>query len=293
MTFLLTQPANMRFQWEVDVAIHNIRSLMPDAKIVLVFLREDQAVLDHFNSRGDVEVHDYSDYRAKKNYIPTIKPYLVWRYLEANPGVQNDEFFLVDSDVIFREMVDFSKMPLDKKVAWGSDCEGYLGYEYLETRENGNQVLDTMSAVSGIPVEKIKNIQGAGAQWVIGQPTAALFKDIYEMSQNIWDAIEPLNTNLQKWTAEMWAMIYGLHRHGWEVKVTPELKFCWPTDSIEMWQHSKILHNSGVVGESAAGLFFKGKYQFQTPFDEDLSWVRKDRCSWHYVQAIEAAKKSV
>lgn len=288
---ILAQPANKRFEWEVDVVLHNIRQFLPDTTIILSFLEEDPTVLEHFQGRDWVEVHHYPDYRAKKDYHPTIKPYLIWRYLEQFPT--RDACLFIDSDIIFREMVDFSKMPIDEKVAWGSDCDGYIGYEYLETRENGQQVLDTMARVSGLSVEEISAIPGAGAQWYMKSPTAELFREIYEMSQAIWDATMPINTNLQKWTAEMWAQIYGLHKHGWEVKMTPELKFCWPTDSIDMWDHSKILHNSGVVGESAAGLFFKGKYQHYPPFDEDLSWVRKDRCSWHYVQAIEAAKKSV
>lgn len=294
MKFIVCCPANLRFQWEIDTLLTNIRGLGDDTPIVLSLLEENPSVVEHLEGRySNVEIHTYADWRAKKNYIPTIKPYLFWKYLEEDAAREHDDYFYIDSDIIFREMVDFSKMPLEPKVVWGSDCEGYLGYEYLETRDNGQSVLQTIAYAVGLSIDDLKNIPGAGAQLLISKPTASLMEEIYRDSQNLWDAVEVLPTNLQKWSMEMNATMYALYKHGYDIKISPELKFCWPTDSIEMWQHSKILHNSGVIGENGAGLFFKGKYVETSPFDEDLSWVRRDRCSWHYKEAIEAAKKTM
>ncbi|HAP6793437.1 TPA: hypothetical protein IVM20_001887 [Enterococcus faecium] len=49
----------------------------------------------------------------------------------------------------------------------------------------------------------------------------------------------------------------------------------------------KILHNAGVTTNDE-DLFFKGRYVTSTPFDEDLSFVNKKKCSYAYVKAIKA-----
>jgi hypothetical protein len=69
-------------------------------------------------------------------------------------------------------------------------------------------------------------------------------------------------------------------------KISKEMDFCWATDPIKRWQETKIMHNAGVT-EKNKDLFFKGKYVKTTPFDDDLSFVNKDKVSSEYVEAIK------
>src|SRR5690606_7198233 len=96
---------------------------------------------------------------------------------------------------------------------------------------------------------------------------------IWQTSQRMYDFLDPLGSDVQKWTAEMWGELYTLVAMGWEVKISPELAFCRPTDPIEEWDKVKILHNAGVTPIQSTQLFFKGKYLETQPFGEDFSWV--------------------
>ncbi len=288
MKYLLAQPADLRFQWELDVALTNIRSLDSDTPIVVLFLLGSQAVVEHIQSRySGLEVHAYKDERMYNNYLATVRPYLMYRYLKEDGMREQEDYFQIDSDIIFRELPDFSKMPLEGRVCWASDCSGYIDYEYLITRQKGERIVGKFSEILNIPVETIRKTPGGGAQWLMSKPTANLWWHIWQDSQLLYDYLDPINSNIQKWTAEMWAQLYNLVKYGWEVKIHPELDFCRPTDDIKMWDAVKILHNAGVMGEDASSLFFKGKYLQDTPFEDDLSWVRRDKASRKYADAVK------
>lgn len=288
MKYLLAQPASLRFQWELDVVLTNIRSLDKSTPIVVLFLRNDPDVVDHIKSRYEgLEVHAYVDKRINNGYAATVRPYLIHRYLEEFPEAEKETYFQIDSDVIFRELPDFSTMPLQERTCWASDCSGYIDYEYLITRQKGEQIVEKFSEILNISVETIRKTPGGGAQWLYSNPTSKLWWHIWQDCDLLYQYLQPLNSDIQKWTAEMWSQLFNMVKFGWEVKLSPELDFCRPTDDVKMWDLVKILHNAGVTGESANYLFYKGKYDQNTPFNEDLSWVRRDKAGKRYAEAIE------
>ena len=58
---------------------------------------------------------------------------------------------------------------------------------------------------------------------------------------------------------------------------------------MKRWNETKIMHNAGVTVEDKQ-LFFKGQYVNRTPFEDDLSFVDKSKCSYKYAQAVKAVK---
>lgn len=288
MKYLLAQPANIRFSWELDVFLTNLRSLDKNTPVVLLFLREQSSVVQHFVDRyPNLEIHEYADKRERKNYIPTIRPYLVCNYLKENPSREKEDYFQLDSDIIFRKLPDFSKMPLNSQICYASDCEGYMGYHYLMTRKNGPKIVDKFSEILFIPRDIFNSIPGVGAQWLIYKPTAQLYWHIWQDSQILYDFLKPIDSDIQKWTAEMFAQLYNLVKFGWYTIPSDELTFCRPTDNVLQYYKYKILHNAGVTAELSDKLFFKGKYTTHTPFSENLSWVDKTKASIKYVEAIQ------
>lgn len=267
----------------------NIRSLDATTPIVLLFIENDPSVIKHISRRYEgLEVRRYPDERRRKDYAPSQRPYLVWRYLSEHP--EPEDYFQLDSDVIFRELPDFSQMPLEGKVCWASDCSEYIDYDYLMSCEKGEHIVDRFAEILNIPVKTIKDTPGGGAQWLMSKPTAKLWWHIWQDSELLHRALRPINSDIQKWTAEMWAQLYNLAKFGWDVKLHPELDFCRPTDDVGVWDKVKILHNAGVTGTDEGELFFKGKYKLSMPFDDDLSFVRKDRASTRYVEAVKKVK---
>lgn len=292
MRYLLAQPAQLRFQWELDVVLTNIYSLDKEADIVCLFARfemdNSDQVFKHITTRYPrVEAHMYDDTRADKSYSPTIRPFLWYCYLTEDPSREQDTYFQIDSDIIFRELPDFSKIPYDEHTWYGSNCGEYIDYQYLKTLENGESIVDGFASIIGIDRTKIEQTEGAGAQWILCKPTAEYWLKVYNDCNKLYHYLEPIKSNIQKWTAEMWAQLYNAPYFGIEQKTNKELDFCRPTDNVKMWEETKILHNAGVIGELAKTLFYKGKYASQTPFGDNLDYVFRDRASIKYVDAIK------
>lgn len=285
---VMAQPALSRYQWELDTAITSIRELT-DLPIVLLFIGYDIGVIQHFNGRYEgLEIHHYPEGRDYTAYPANTRPWLMWQYLSEDRARESVRYFQIDSDVIFREWPDLSK--LNKKcVLYGSDCGGYIDYDYLVTRKNGSDIIQRFASIVGLEEDAIKGLQGVGAQFVFRDSTAEMWQEIYQKSNELWQYLEPVDSDIQKWTAEMWAQLYVFAKHGFTPSIEDELDFCRPTDDARMWGMTKMLHNAGVVGLSAAGLLYKGQYTDKSPFNEDLSWVRRDKAGWYYARAIDKA----
>jgi hypothetical protein len=287
MKYILLQSALLRFQWELDIVITNILGHDPKAEMICVFTQDEQSVIDHISSRyPTVSVHAYEDTRADKSYAPSTRPFLWYCYLSEDSKREKDTYFQIDCDVIFRELPDWSKVKVTPKQWAGSDCGQYIDYQYLKSVEQGEYIVDKFAEIIGIDRKHIEESDGVGAQWVLCEPTAGYWLDVYNASNNLHYFLEPLKSNIQKWTAEMWAQLYCSYKYGIKQVISPELDFCRPTDHVKMWEMTKILHNAGVVGELANSLFYKNKYYDRTPFGDNFDYVYRDKAGWFYVQAI-------
>ena len=72
-----------------------------------------------------------------------------------------------------------------------------------------------------------------------------------------------LERAMQAWTASMWAILWELYKREMAGQITiqshPAMNFCWATDPVERYNHTNILHMSGVT-EQQPHLFHKGTY---------------------------------
>lgn len=285
MKLILAQPATPRFQWELDVLLTNIRSLT-DMDVVLLFKEQDFTVPLHFERDWGCGVFVYEDRRDYTKYLPNIRPWLLWQYLAGDPAREQETYFYIDSDVIFREWIHFATLPFSEKTIVGSDVSGYLNYDYLIKCQMGQEIISRMAEICEIDVEQMKGVPGIGAHLILDKPKAAFWERSYHDSNRIHYYLNPLNSNIQKWTAEMWAQQWGWIREGYKLVASPELDFIRPTDPVEDWEKVKILHNAGVVDRNG-DLFFKGAYDKRHPFDDDFSHINKAKASIKYVEAIK------
>lgn len=289
MKYILAQPAMLRFQWEVDVALTNILSLDKNADIVCLFATTggEMSTVNHIRSRyPTVAVHSYDDTRPDKSYYPTTRPFLWTRYLAEDKSREQEVYFQIDSDVIFRELPYCATW--QKGVWYGSDCGGYIDYDYLKTRKNGEYIVNGFASLLQVDRSVIEQTPGAGAQWILHHPTLEYWEKVHNDCNLLYRFLEPIDSDIQKWTAEMWAQLYNIPYFGNKIEISKELDFCRPTDDVKMWDHVKILHNAGVIGELATHMFYKGKYVHETPFNDNLDYVRRDKASIKYVEAIRS-----
>lgn len=293
LKYIYGQPASIRFKWELDVALTNLYSLDEDADVVILFTRDgpdSERVFDHIVRRyPKAEVHMYEDLRNDKTYPANTRPYLWYCYLSEDPSREKDTYFQVESDVIFRQLPDYSKIPFSKNRWFASDCSGYIAYDpYIKQVQQADLIMNGFASITGVPRKQLEEVAGVGAHWIMVQPTAEYWLGVYQNSNRLFHFLEPIDSNIQKWTAEMWAQLYSALPLGVKWQAHPELDFCNATDNIKLYEQVNIMHNAGVIGEAGKTMFYKGKYFDHEPFHEDLSWVIKHKATAKYVEAIKA-----
>ena len=280
--FVSAQPDVPYFIWQIKLYVHNFieKGINPKQIHVVLGLVNgssepsiESKKLQDFN----INVHYYKDDRVKKHYIPSIKPYLISKWLQSNEK-NGKLFFLHDADIIFRELPNFTRL-LNDEVSYLSDTVGYIGYNYIMdccnryeskylSSEKG-QLISEMVDVIGLDVETVKLNQenSGGGQYLIKNSNSELWDKIYKDSIKLYDQMMdyqkrfPINPGqIQFWTAEMWALLWNLWMYGFNTKITNELSFSWATDDITKYNEHPILHMAGVTDDLKNTKFYKGDY---------------------------------
>lgn len=287
--FVSAQPDVLYFHWQIKIYVHNFlqKGIDPNNIHVLFSLKDDKTQ----PSDGAIEllkfginIHFFVDERDKKNYIPSIKPYLVSKWLEKNSDY-GKLFFLHDADIIFRDLPNFEKMTTDDKI-YLSDTIGYLGYDYLKNccknyeKEYENclneQLIDEMCEVVGIKKDIIITNQknSGGGQYLIKNTDYKIWSKIYRNSNELYSKMIKFhrkfpisNGQIQFWTAEMWSLLWNLFLFEKEVVVTDLLDFSWATDKIDVYEKKPILHMAGVTEDIKKDKFYKGDFINTSPLE--------------------------
>ena len=286
MKLILCQPAVPRFLWELEVLLTNIKQF-GDHEITLLFSKHDDTIPLYFREKYGCRVFVYQDKRIYNRYIPSIRPYLLYCHLLAHPEYEQGQYLYVDSDIIFRELPDFTTFDYDSHKVYGADCGSYIALDYILSKKNGPRIAAKMAEICGITVDQMRGVPGIGAQIILNNPTAAFWLRAYRNSNNIHIYFNGLDSDIQKWTAEMWGQLWGWVAAGITPIHSTELDFSRPTDDIEKWDQFKFMHNAGVTVDDKE-LFYKGQYTDRSPMDEDLSWVTDKKVSKKYVEAIQS-----
>src|SRR5699024_9079454 len=156
--------------------------------------RHEETVVEEIKKLG-ISVHTYQDERYDFEYIPSLKPYLMYRYLEEDVSRENETYFFMDSDVIVRkepsaEGAEYTRY--DIMIWYGYDCNGYHNYDYKIQCKDGQQILEDMAYIVGVTIEEIKliNSQNIGAQYIMTKPSKEYFHKVYIDSIKLWKYIK-------------------------------------------------------------------------------------------------------
>ena len=280
--FVTAQPDVPYFIWQIKLYVNNFieKGLNPNQIHVIFSIvhrngtpSEESLKLKDFG----INVHHFSDFRRKKHYIPSIKPYLISSWLRTNSDYGN-LFFLHDADIIFKDLPNFDKL-LNDDICYLSDTIGYIGYDYIidccgryeiqHPKSEKNQLINEMANVIGLDVELIKENRknAGGGQYLIKNTNSDLWDKIYRESTLLYDQMLdyqkrfPISPGeIQFWTAEMWSLLWNLWLHGYKTEITKELDFSWATDSIEIYKKRPILHMAGVTDDMKNRKFYKGEF---------------------------------
>jgi hypothetical protein len=319
MVFISAQPDDNYFLWQLEVQINNFRKFgYSDKMHVLLYKPADR---DEWNPNfeeierryPEVKFFRYEDRGAFiKAYIPILRPHILKQHFKKYPELEKEVIFYHDSDILFTREIDFESLSKDD-VWYVSDTNGYIGYEYFKskikdvkpTRKdtwNVDNMLKPLIQYTGATLEQFKELEGnaGGAQYLLKGVNWEFWEAIEKNCLNINLYFRTINTNffpnedagIQRWCADMWAMLWCGLALGKEIKITNELAFSHATDEIGEWDKKPIYHNAGVTNEP--DMFYKGKYHDNRsfPWGDNLSHVSNKWASFKYVQEIkEVANK--
>lgn len=298
MIYICVQPDISYFHWQIEVMLSSFKEVGLDLKkcyIVLLYnVEKSNWSSDILKKYPDINIFCYRDGREKKHYPPSIKPYGISLFLKENKDFENKSMFYHDSDIIFIEKIDESKIK-DKSCWYLSDTVSYIGFDYIKSK--GEKQAKSIFDFFGIEQEIVKKNQlnSGGAQYVINNTNHFFWEKVYRDSNDLYDFLCEKEKEfvgegypLQKWCAEMWSTLWNAWLCNIETKIIEELDFCFATDRIYELKNKKIIHNAGVVSEDREKMFFKGDYinifpnQTNIPKNIDQSY-----CSFLYLKQLK------
>lgn len=320
LIFVTAQPDVPYFHWQVKVYIQNFieKGIEPN-QIHVIF---GQVQNNNQPSKGSLElktlgvnVHHYLDNRKIKTYIPSIKPFLIYKWLEEFPD-HGKCFFLHDADIIFRELPDFNKL-LNDDVIYLSDTVSYIGYDYIMSccdryerqhpLSKKGQLISEMANIIGVNVNTIKENQNnsGGGQYIIKNTDSKIWEKIYLDCTPLYNQMLdyqkrfPIHPGeIQFWTAEMWSLLWNLWYFGYKTKIVDELNFSWATDNIDTYKKHPILHMAGVTDNLKTTKFYKGDFININPLDklkENINffdYIDEDSSTTEYIKVMKSIIKN-
>lgn len=315
LIFVSAQPDVPYFHWQVRVYVHNFIEMgINPNQIHVVFAmvqgKKEPSKESLQLSELGINIHHFLDDRKRKYYIPSIKPFLISKWLEKNPQFSKI-FFLHDADIIFRKLPDFNSLIKDD-IIYLSDTISYIGYDYIvdcckryeniHPNSNKNQLLNEMCDVIGITSDiiKINQNNSGGGQYLLKNTTHKMWEKIYLDCTPLYDQLLsyqsrfPINPGeIQFWTAEMWSLLWNLWYFNLETKISPEISFSWATDTISVYEKHNILHMAGVTDDLKTKKFFKGDYININPLtklQENINYfdyIESDSSTTKYIQIMK------
>lgn len=330
INYICCQPDDTYYTWQVHLWLENLKSLEKvDKAIVLIFVPNFRNYNDKWNKI--IDLYPTATFKVYKDeheiskllgvYIPILRPYLLWRYWKDNSEMKNKAVLYYDNDVLLTEKFNIDKY-IDDDICYVSDTNSYINASYFDSKAKDvlpelaeeykkEDVLAKATEIAGTTreVAEKNNLHSGGAQYLLKNIDAdfwdRMMKDVIGIRFYLQNTInkkyfENESKGFQSWCADMWALLWGLWRENYDVKVIPEMNFAWATDPIEKLESHPMYHNAGITGEYIDDVpyFYKGKYHTGTnPItDPHLQTVlnneeSKKRCTWFYANALKDLNK--
>lgn len=318
LIFVSAQPDVPYFHWQTKVYVHNFidKGVNPNQIHVLFVIVDGDVPSEQSLELREygVNVHHYVDDRKNKEYIPSLRPLILSKWLKDNPQFSKC-YFYHDSDIIFRVLPDFNSL-IDDNICYLSDTTSYIGYNYIkecgdryETEHNNlpkDKLITTMCDIIGVDIETVEKNQknSGGAQYLLKNAGHEFWDKVYDDSENLYQMLirfhktYPIPHGLQIWTSDMWAVLWNLWYLDKETRVTDKLSFSWATDTVDQYNHNIILHMAGVTPDLKQTKFYKGDFININPIellknnDSIFDYIDNNSSTKKYIEVIESMIKN-
>jgi len=187
-------------------------------------------------------------------------------------------------------------------------------------------VLDKVAGYCGIDrktCEKYDDKTGA-AQYLLKNIDTEFWNDVLSSCVKIKAYLADINkrffpsenAGFQSWCSDIWATVWNLWKRKVPVETPDDMKFSWASEDANKWKEHSLYHDANATsdtltkGDKVYKTFFKRgnkikigpieTYDYmlsyenpllKTPFDDDLSYVSSELCSYNYTQIIKETKE--
>jgi hypothetical protein len=313
MIFISAQPDTIYFQWQVSLYLYQFAKLGIVDRCYALFGYTDDGPSDYIKNLAQTykTIKWYKDERKNNNYTPTIRPHILAKFFKENPTLGANVFYH-DSDIFLIRLPRFNLMlGIHDNVGYLSDTISYIGYLYIKTcslrYKTKYKTLPDLDIFYGMceimqidpELVKVNEKNSGGAQY--------LLKDI---DYNFWEECEikcvqlysylcdyekkyPISHHIQKWTTDMWVVLWIYWKQGKHTMIHKELDFSWATGTVADYNRLNIFHLAGITGDNCSDKFYKGKYTKQTVFDayyinpNIFNHINKNNATYQYVNVIK------
>lgn len=303
--YICAQPAIDYYLWQVDVMLNNfIRNEIPPEQIHIVCGIPSEDIPDNWeklrNYYNDVNFFFYQDTRDNPQYVSSIRPHLLEKHFRGHQYLENEVIFYHDCDILFSKTPNWNHL-LKDDIWYLSDTKDYISAEYIKSKGYGiyERMCEIVDIHTSIP-EKYNDTASGGAQYIMKNVNYTFWKKVYEDSEKLYQfflnhlQVFPEGClggyhPIQKWTADMWAVLWNAWYFNYDTRVIPEMNFTWPIHPIDFWEKNVIFHNAGVTRNTYKqdNTFFKAEYmRGNFPYDIDINQFSPEKCSYKYVQEI-------
>ena len=305
------QPATDYYVWQVEVLINNFKKhgINPNHIDIVCALKPNtetpaiwRKLADSYNT---VRFFFYEDDRTPGPYVSSVRPNVLKKHFAAHPEMKDEAIFYHDCDIVFTRDPDWSKF-VDDDTWYCSDTRFYIGAEYIEGKKCG--VYERMCGIVDIDpaIPRREELNSGGAQYIMKNIDAAYWQKVetdgdvlYQFFLDHLKAFPEIKEGkykyhpIQKWTADMWAVLWNGWYFNHTIRVVPEMEFTWGTQSKSDWDKHTIFHNAGVLNTEAERKFYKGGYQSKLPYDIENKFDPKDATYWYVEEIRETGKVSI
>lgn len=293
MKYVIAVPDNQYYLWQVLVQINNFRKLGIEQDTIYVFgvlNNRPSDILRSFERSQNIKSKIYliPDRRTEKAYACSLRSHIMSEFY-SKCNAPKDAIFFTDPDVLFTREPDFSE--LEKNDTWYvSNTRSYTGTEYIKSKSP--ELFIKMCEVVGIDpniIESNDNHSG-GAQYIMKNLTPEYWNKSYLDGENLYKLMTRTANQyspqwpIQKWTADMWAVLWNGWYYGHNIEVTKRLDFAWANHKLDSWDKHEIFHNAGVTVNDGKH-FSKIHYQ-SSPFKKEILGS-KESASWKYIEEIK------
>ena len=288
LIFVSAQPDNIYFHWQVEVYMYQFSKfgIIDNCHVLFGYSGDSPSEGGLKLQKMYKNIHFYKDERVDKTYIPTIRPHILAKFFNEFPDLGKNVFYH-DSDILFVTLPDFASM-LNDDIGYLSDTISYIGYNYImecckRYKDKFAELADDdlfigmCKEVDIDPNLIIRNQKNSGgAQYLLKNINGAYWEECERMCVSLYKYMcsyeqkYPIAHHIQKWTADMWAVLWNYWKIGGQTKVHQQLDFSWATDTMKEYNSRTIFHLAGVSGDKCKDRFYKGLYTNKHLIDEYL-----------------------